>query len=79
MRRIPDWLMAVAVVGVIVAVCLTMAILFPVTGNAQTASGTDRWFAEGNTLPEFETYYAIQNPGGEQARVLFQFQFEDVQ
>jgi hypothetical protein len=79
MRRIPDWLMAVAVVGVIVAVCLTMAILFPVTGNAQTASGTDRWFAEGNTLPEFETYYAIQNPGGEQARVLFQFQFEDGQ
>jgi hypothetical protein len=79
MRRIPDWIMAVAVVGVIVAVCLTLAILFPVTGNAQTVTGTDRYFAEGNTLPEFETYYCIQNTGGQQATVRFEFQFEDGQ
>lgn len=76
-RRIPDWMIAVAVVGLIVALCLTLAILFPVTGNAQTVSGTDRWFAEGNTLPEFDTYYCIQNPGGEQATVQFAFQLED--
>jgi hypothetical protein len=77
MRRIPDLLMVVAVVGLIVGVCLAVAYFCPGIAHASTNGPTDRYFAEGNTLPEFSTYYCIQNPGEEPSNVQFEFQLED--
>jgi hypothetical protein len=45
--------------------------------QAGSASPTDRYFAEGNTLPEFWTYYAISNPNDATANVTFEFMLED--
>lgn len=76
-ERIPDWIWLALLLLLVVGLGLTAAILFPGIAYSSTTGPTNRWFAEGNTLPNFDTYYCIQNPGGEQAAVEFTFQLED--
>lgn len=43
-----------------------------------TTTASDRWyFAEGTTLPGFEQYFTVQNPGDEAARLTFNYMMED--
>jgi hypothetical protein len=64
---------------------ITLAVLalflLPTTAfaNTQTTTvGATNWyFAEGNTLTEFQTYYAISNPNDATANVTFEFMLED--
>src|SRR5664280_671206 len=62
---------------IVLALCLlTIPAVGAVAGNRSGSGSRDWWFAEGNTLPEFQEYLCLANTGDEVAHVQFGFQLE---
>lgn len=64
------------VMVLLAALCLLTIPTAAVAGERTGTGASDFWFAEGNTLPEFQEFICLANTGDEVAHVQFEFQLE---